>query len=44
MVESRVEVGIENCPDGAGEGKVRGGGSAKQLTRLEGKARALFLG
>jgi hypothetical protein len=39
-----VEVGIENCPDGAGEGKVRGGGSAKQLTRLEGKARALFLG
>lgn len=32
----RVEVGIENCPDGAEEGKVRGGGPAKQLNRLEG--------
>lgn len=44
MAELRVEVEIENCPDGAGEGKVRRGGPAKQLSRLEGKAGALFLG
>lgn len=43
MAESRVEVGIENDPDGAGEGKVRGGGPARQLTRL-GEGRSTFLG
>lgn len=42
MAELRVEVGIENCPDGAGEGKVRGGGPAKQLTRPEGEGRGTF--
>lgn len=42
VAELRVEVGIENCPDGAGEGKVRGGGPAKQLTRLEGEGRSTF--
>lgn len=44
VAELRVEVGIESCPDGAGEGKVTGGGPAKQLSRLEGAAEALFLG
>lgn len=33
---------IENCPDGVGEGKVRRGGPAKQLTRLEGEGRSTF--
>lgn len=44
MAELRVEVGIENCPDGAEGGKVRRGGPVKELTRLEGEVGALFLG